>query len=197
MGSIYLRIPVFAAPMVFVLSVNADALRNEGLVMLMAGMSLFTSFANTGFNYVLIGVLEMGVAGSAYGIALAQASALAMIFAFQTLGDTALRPSELLRHSKFKGWAPILALGAPQSLNFVGLALGSAAIRAALQWIDAARYDATVSAYGFITRPITFAFLPLLGLAHAMPTITGRNNDFEAYKRSDHSLNTAVCTAFA
>lgn len=65
MGLIYLRITVLAAPMVFVLSVNSDALRNEGLVMLMAAMSLFTSFANIGLNYLMIGVLEMGVAGSA------------------------------------------------------------------------------------------------------------------------------------
>ena len=40
LGLIYLRITVLASPMVFILSVNSDALRSEGLVMFMAAMSL-------------------------------------------------------------------------------------------------------------------------------------------------------------
>ncbi|MEO0930980.1 MAG: MATE family efflux transporter, partial [Pseudomonadota bacterium] len=165
MGMTYLRITVFAAPLVFILSVNSDALRNEGRVMFMAGISLLTSLTNIAFNYLLIGVLEMGVAGSAYGTGMAQALSLAIILLFRIFGDTRLRPSALQRHAPFANWGGILALGAPQSLNFVGLALGSGAILAALQWVEAAQYDATVSAYGIITRLITFAFLPLLGLA--------------------------------
>ncbi len=196
MGLVYLRITVMAAPMVFVLSVNSDALRNEGLVLFMAAMSLTTSVANIGFNYVLIGILEMGVAGSAYGTALAQALALSVILAFRAYGDTGLRPSVIWRHLPFGGWGHILALGAPQSLNFIGLALGAAAILVALQVVEAARYDATVSAYGIITRLITFAFLPLLGLAHAMQTITGLNFGAGAFQRSDKSLRTAVLAAF-
>ncbi len=195
MGLIYLRITVFAAPMVFVLSVNSDALRNEGLVLLMAAMSLLTSVSNMGFNYVLIGVLEMGVAGSAYGTALAQALALGIILTYRAFGETGLRPAVLWRQSPLKGWGGILALGAPQSLNFLGLALGAAAILAALQWVEAPEYDATVSAYGIITRLITFAFLPLLGLAYAMQTITGHNYGAGAYERSDQSLLTAASAA--
>jgi Na+-driven multidrug efflux pump len=53
-------------------------------------------------------------------------------------------------------------------------------------------YDATVSAYGIVTRLITFAFLPLLGLAHAMQTITGNNYGAGAFRRSDASLRMAV-----
>ena len=195
MGLVYLRITVMAAPMVFVLSVNSNALRNEGLVLLMAATSLMTSVANIGFNYVLIGILEMGVAGSAYGTALAQALALSVIVAFRAFGDTALRPSVIWRHSPFVGWGHIIALGAPQSVNFTGLALGSAAILVALQLVDVGQYDATVSAYGIITRLITFAFLPILGLAHAMQTITGHNYGAGAFHRSDKSLRTAVLAA--
>jgi putative MATE family efflux protein len=196
MGLIYLRIMVFAAPLIFVLSVNSDALRNEGLVILMAAMSLLVSLSNMGFNYVLIGLLDMGVAGSAYGTAFAQALALSIILVFRTFGETGLRPSALWHHSPLSGWRGILALGAPQSLNFLGLALGSGAIIAALQWVEATDYDATVSAYGIVTRLITFAFLPLLGLAHAMQTITGNNFGAGAFRRSDASLRTAVIASF-
>ena len=196
LGLIYLQITVLAAPMVFVLSINSDALRNEGLVLFMAAMSLLVSLSNMAFNYVLIGLLDMGVAGSAYGTALAQGLALGIILAFRVLGTTKLRPSVLWRHSLAAGWGRILALGAPQSLNFIGLALGSAAILAALQWVATPKFDATVSAYGIITRLLTFAFLPLLGLAHAMQTITGHNFGAGAYHRSDKSLRTAVTVAF-
>ncbi|MEM6694298.1 MAG: MATE family efflux transporter [Pseudomonadota bacterium] len=197
LGLIYLRITVLASPLVFVLAVNSDALRNEGRVLFMAAMSLFVSLFNMGFNYVLIGMLDMGVAGSAYGTALAQGLALAIILVFRVFGETDLRPSALLRHSLASGWGRILALGVPQSLNFIGLALGSAAILAALQWVEAERFDATVSAYGIITRLITFAFLPLLGLAHAMQTITGQNFGAGVFARSDASLRIAVSASLA
>lgn len=197
LGLIYLRITVLAAPIAFLLAVNSDALRNEGHVALMAALSLLVSLSNMLFNYLLIGLLDMGVAGSAYGTALAQVLALAILLAFRAIGNTQLRPSVLWTLSLRTGWGGMLVLGAPQSLNFIGLALGSAAILAALQWVGALTYDATVSAYGIITRLITFAFLPLLGLAHAMQTITGHNYGAGAFGRSDRSLLIAGSVALA
>ncbi|WP_163849556.1 MATE family efflux transporter [Pseudooceanicola aestuarii] len=196
MGVVYLRITIFFTPLLFVLSVNSDALRNEGRVGFMAGMSLLVSVANIGFNYLLIAVLHMGVAGSAYGTAAAQALALMIILAFRFGGNTALRPAILLRQSPGGYWGRILALGAPQSLNFIGLALGSAAIIAALQWVGRPGYADTVTAYGIITRVVTFAFLPLLGLSFAMQTITGNNYGAGQWSRSDRSLRIALWAAF-
>ncbi|NRB20910.1 MAG: MATE family efflux transporter [Rhodobacteraceae bacterium] len=196
MGLIYLRITVFFAPLLFVLSVNSDALRNEGRVGFMAAMSLLVSIANIGFNYVLIAKFDMGVAGSAYGTAAAQALAFGIILAFRLYGGTSLRPSTLLHYSVRRHWGQILSLGAPQSLNFIGLALGSAAIITALQWVGSANYPDTVSAYGIITRVITFAFLPLLGLSFAMQTITGNNYGAALWGRSDASLRIALWVAF-
>jgi len=197
MGVIYLRITVFFSPLLFVLSVNSDALRNEGRVGFMAAMSLLVSVANIGFNYVLIGVFDLGVAGSAYGTAAAQALAFSIILAFRLFGETSLRPTRLLHHSLVRYWTQILALGAPQSLNFIGLALGSAVIITMLQWIGRPGYAETVTAYGIITRVITFAFLPLLGLSFAMQTITGNNYGAKLWYRSDASLRIALWLAFS
>jgi putative MATE family efflux protein len=196
MGLVYLQITVFFSPLLFVLSVNSDALRNEGRVGFMAAMSLLVSLANIAFNYVLIAVFEMGVAGSAYGTAAAQALALLIIAVFRSVGPTALRPSVLLRHSPFSAWRGMVILGGPQSLNFIGLALGSAAILAALQWVGAPGYGDTVSAYGIITRVITFSFLPLLGLTFAMQTITGNNFGAQRYERSNASLRISLWVSF-
>ena len=197
MGLVYLRITVVFSPLLFVLSVNSDALRNEGRVGFMAAMSLLVSTANIGFNYLLIAVLDMGVAGSAYGTAAAQTLAFAIIVAFRMSAETSLRPTTLLSHSLCGNWGRILALGAPQSLNFIGLALGSAAIITAVQWIGRPGYADTMTAYGIITRVITFAFLPLLGLSFAMQTITGNNHGAALWHRSDASLRMALWGALA
>ncbi len=196
MGFVYLRIMVVFSPLMFVLSVNSDALRNEGRVGFMAAMSLLVSLANIGFNYVLIAMLDMGVAGSAYGTVLAQALAIGIILLFRVRGRTKLRLDALLQHRMTHGWGRILALGAPQSLNFIGLALGTAAAIAALQIVESTRYDVTISAYGIITRVMTFAFLPLLGLSHAMQTIVGNNFGAGQWRRSNDSMAFAVVAAF-
>jgi Na+-driven multidrug efflux pump len=94
-------------------------------------------------------------------------------------------------------WKRILALGAPQSLNFIGLALGSAAIIAALQLVEIGTYATTVSAYGIITRIMTFTFLPLLGLSHALQSITGNNFGAAQWRRSDESLRLGMMIALA
>ena len=195
MGLIYLRITVLFSPLLFVLSVNSDALRNEGRVGFMAAMSLLISLANIGFNYVLIALLDMGVAGSAYGTVMAQMLGLVIIVTFRVRGTTELRLSAFLHHSLTHSWGRILALGAPQSLNFIGIAFGSAAIMAALQMVKIPNYESTVSAYGIITRVMTFSFLPLLGLSHAMQTITGNNFGAAQWQRSNNSLVFAVITA--
>ena len=201
MGLIYLRITVLFSPLLFVLSVNSDTLRNEGRVGFMAAMSLLVSLANIGFNYVLIAKLEMGVAGSAYGTTLAQALALIIIITFRVRGDTRLRLTALTQHRLTHSWGRILALGAPQSLNFIGIALGSGAIMAALQMVQSGAqatqsYESTVSAYGIITRVLTFGFLPLLGLSHAMQTITGNNHGAGQWQRANDSLKFATIAAF-
>ena len=174
MGLSYLRIVVVFSPLLFLMSVNSDALRNEGRVGFMAGMSLLVSTANIGFNYLLIAGLGLGVAGSAYGTVLAQALAFAIILAFRLRGPTHLRLSALKTHGLSRSWRPILA---------------------ALQMVESPRYDHTVSAYGIITRVMTFAFLPLLGLSYAMQTITGNNYGAALWRRSDGSLRFALGAA--
>lgn len=195
MGQTYLQITVTCTPLMFVLSVNSDALRNEGRAGMMALMSLLVSLANIAFNYLLIAHWHMGVAGSAIGTACAQALALGLILTYRLRGQTAVHPRALTEHSLFGGWGRILALGAPQSLGFIGLALGSAAIMTALQWVATERYAQVVSAYGVITRVMTFVYLPLLGLSHAMQSITGNLFGAGQSARVRQSLRRAMILA--
>ena len=196
MSGTYMAIIVFATPLMFVLSVNVDALRNEGHMASMALASLIVTLSNIGFNYVLIALLGMGVAGSAWGTVLAQALALVIVIGFRLCRRTVLRPSALLRHVTASAWGRILALGAPMSLNFIGVSLTTTAILVALQMSNVPDYATTVSAYGIITRITTFTFLPLMGLAQAMQTITGNNYGAGQWQRVGASLRFAVATAF-
>ena len=196
MAQTYLGITSFMAPLAFVLAVNSDALRNEGRVGFMAAMSLLVSLSNIGFNYVLIAWMGLGVAGSAYGTALAQLLALSIITYYRMSGRSTLHPRDVLQPAILQGWGRILALGAPQSLNFIGIALGSAAIIVALQMIEAPNYESTISAYGIVTRVLTFVFLPLLGMTHALQTIVGNNYGAQAWQRSDQSLRMGMWVAF-
>jgi len=195
MSSTYLGILMLTSPLMFILGVNVDALRNEGHVGTMAAMSLVVSLSNIGFNYLLIAMLHMGIAGSAWGTVMAQALALGLIAAFRIRRDTVLKPITVLRHVTASSWRSILALGAPQSLNFVGAALASTAILAALQIARSADYATTVSAYGIITRVTTFTFLPLMGLGQAMQTITGNNHGAGQWQRVGDSFRFAVFSA--
>ena len=196
MGLIYLQISVLATPLMFTLSVNSDALRNEGRVGFMAALSLLVSAANIAFTYLLVAEAGLGVAGSAYGTVLAQLLSFSVVLGFRLRGRTALRPAALLRHRMSGYWGRILALGAPQSLNFIGISLATAAVIIALQWVDAPGYENTVSAYGVITRALTFCFMPMLGLSFAMQTITGNNFGASAWERSDQSLRIGLAAAF-
>lgn len=196
MGQTYLGITVFMSPLLFVLGVNSDALRNEGRVGLMAAMSLLVSLSNIGFNYILIALLGWGVAGSAMGTALAQLLALCIIIGFRSFGRTELRPGLLLRIPLTACWGRILALGAPQSLNFIGISLSSAAVIVALQLVNTPVYETTVAAFGILTRVMTFAFLPLLGLTHALQTIVGNNYGAREWARSDSGLRIGLGVAF-
>lgn len=197
MAHTYLAITVWTSPLLFVLSVQTDALRSEGFVMQMAGVSLLVSIANIVFNFVLVAILKLGVAGTAFGTALAQLLTFAVVIWFRLRMETHLKPQAVLKYPLTAQWRSIFALGAPQSLNFAGIALGSAATFASLQSFGLAGYETTVAAFGILTRIMTFVFLPLLGLMQALQAIIGNNYGAGEWKRSDDTLRLGLLTAFA
>ncbi|WP_422039884.1 MATE family efflux transporter [Roseibium sp.] len=195
MAYTYMVITVCTSPLLFVLSIQSDALRCEGFVMQMAGVSLLVSLLNIALNFVFVVVLHYGVAGTAAGTALAQLLSLLVITGFRLRADSQLKPRVLFRTSWTSCWRSIFALGAPQSLNFAGIAIGSAATFAALQLAGSSGYEATVAAFGLLTRIMTFVFLPLLGLIHALQAMIGNNYGARAFERTDATLRLGLLTA--
>lgn len=196
MGLNFLAISVFTAPIMFLVSVHSDALRVEGKIGFMAMAGLVVTLGNIAFNVILIAGFGLGVAGSAWGTALAQSLALGLILRFRIRGKSTLAvPTP--RTDFFKDWTEILALGAPRSLSFLGIALGAAATLASVRLHVPADQDQTVAAYGAVTRMMTFAYLPLLGLSMGMQAVVGNNYGAGLRDRSDQALLQAVGVALS
>ena len=197
MAYTYLAIMICATPVQLLLAVHADAWRNEGRAGLMAMMSAGVTLANIALNYVLIVPLDMGVAGSALGTAIAQGIGLALLVALRLRGGGILTISGLRTSRWIGGWRPILALGAPVSLSFIGIALASATVITTLRLTAGSGYVESVAAYGIVTRIVSFTFLPLMAIALATQTIVGNNVGAKLYRRSDAALRIALAVAFS
>jgi len=195
MGHAFLTISVFTSPIAFLLAIQSDALRTEGRVGFMAIAGLLVSLANMAFNYALIVWLDLGVAGSAAGTALAQALALAVILLFRRNGKARLAPNLADAVHWRYGWNKILALGVPRSLSFIGIALASGATILALRLYSAGDQEAATAAYGVISRIMTFAFFPLLGMALAMQALVGNNHGAGLWQRSSSTLKLALISS--
>lgn len=195
MAHAYLGISVLTTPLMFFVALHSDGLRNEGRAPLLALLSVLVTIANIGFNYLFIAILDLGVAGSAYGTVAAQLLAIIMIIVFRTRAMTPLPLTILCRHPWWRAWGTITALGAPQCLSYIGISLVSGTVIAALQVGESNTYAATVAAYGIITRIFGFAFLPMLGIAMAMQSIVGNNVGAGLHARSDTTLRYALSVA--
>ncbi|MCO1334378.1 MATE family efflux transporter [Microbulbifer sp. OS29] len=196
MGYTYLTILVFLSPALFIGSVNSDTLRCEGQLSLMAIVSLFSVLLNIIFNYIFIAHLELGVAGSAYGTALAQTIALLIVAVYRYYGRTVIDTQIFRLSRKHYFWPEYLSLGLPSSLSYIGVSLTSIAVIFSIQIWGGGNYDTTVSAYGITTRIMTFIFLPLLGLSQAFQTLVGNNAGAKSWSRTDSSINIALTLAF-
>ncbi|MFC6672302.1 MATE family efflux transporter [Marinobacterium aestuariivivens] len=196
MAHTYLSIMIYATPVQFLLGLHADTWRNEGRAGLMALMSVGVTLANIALNYVLIVILELGVAGSAWGTVLAQGLGLGLLIGLRLRGGSGLLPLNSLGKCRWTGgWRPILALGAPLSLSFIGIAFVSATLIATLKLTAEAGYADTIAAYGIVTRIFSFTFLPLMAIALATQSIAGNNVGAGLYLRSDAVLRLALGTA--
>ncbi|MEX0300313.1 MAG: MATE family efflux transporter [Kordiimonas sp.] len=196
MGYAYIVILVFASPIMFTLSIHLDVLRAEGALKVMTMVTLSSTVLNIAFNYIFIVILEMGVVGSAYGTVVAQTLSLLFIllhYRFHSYG---------LKLGRFP-WAVIkgdtqemIALGLPASLNFLGVSLFTVITVYGLQAWSVDDYEATIGAFGIITRLTTFAYLPLMGITMAFQTVVGHNFGAGDLKRTNHILKYAMKTAF-
>lgn len=194
MGHQFLIILLLTSPIMFLVSVHSDALRVEGKIGFMAVAGLLVSLGNIAFNILLIAGFGLGVAGSAWGTAAAQGVALVVMLVYRLNGKARL--VVLLPNKNWLAqWTSILALGAPRSLGFLGIALGATATIASVGLHVTTGSDDIIAAYGVVTRIMTFAYLPLLGLNLAMQAVVGNNYGAGHHDRAVDTLRLSVLLA--
>lgn len=197
MGYRFVAISILTSPLLFLLSIHSDALRTEGRIGFMAIAGVLVALANMGFNYAFIVWFDLGVAGSAVGTALAQSLALLLIVLFRVSGGARLAlPVRNLAYWR-TGWAQMLALGAPRSLTFIGIALAAAATILSLRFVGTGHFEASVAAYGIITRVLSLAFFPVLGMSLALQAMVGNNVGAGLWQRSNDSLKLSLLLSLA
>jgi putative MATE family efflux protein len=195
----FLAIMIFFSPVTFVLSLQGDSLRSEGKAGLMAMLGVTATLLNIAFNYVLIAIYGFGPAGSATGTIIAQALTLAVVLGLRAKGGLPLKLSVPVVRDLPGFWRDITVLGLPSSLSFAGIAVSASIIIANVQIWGGDGYAETIAAYGIITRILSFAFLPLMGLNLASQSIAGNNYGAKAFARSDRTvlLALAACLVYA
>ncbi|MEP3248531.1 MAG: MATE family efflux transporter [Sneathiella sp.] len=195
MGHVYMSLTIQFSPLFFLLSLLSDSFRCQGKL---GAMTLFTvgaTLLNMFFNYLLIVEFNMGVAGSAYGTALAQVGASIAAFGYMYSNDNCLRFRLNNFAGLFRHWGSYLALGAPSSLSYVGVSVISASIVYQLQVWNSTTYEVSVAAYGITTRLMTFGYMPLLGMTLAQQAIVGNNFGAGNWERTIGSLKITLLAA--
>lgn len=197
MAQSYLLIVIAACPIQFLLGVHADIWRSEGRMGLVAVLSILVTLANAGLNYVLIVILDLGVAGSAWGTVLAQSLGLCILLGLRAGTRGVLPLRALTRYSWSGRWAPILILGAPLSLGYVGIAVVAATVVAALRMTAGPDYGDLVAAHGIVTRILGLTYLPLMAVALATQSVVGNNFGAGVHHRADATLRLALAVSLA
>lgn len=193
----FLSISIYTLLLQFLLSVHANALRTEGRVGFMAIAGLLATLTNMGLNAMLIVGFGLGVAGSAWGTALAQALALILVVQYRLRGKARMTFAPEDAANWRAGWTEMLGLGAPRSLLFIGGALGAAATILSLRLFGGPNANASIVAYGIITRIMILAYFPLLGMSLAMQAIVSNNVGASLWARTNATLKLALISSFA
>lgn len=197
MAYAFLTIAIVTSPLQFLLSVHADALRTEGRIRFIASIGLCLTLANMALNALLIIWFGLGISGSAWGTAAAQAVALILIFQYRVRGKARLTLTLRDAANWRSGWREMLALGAPRSLGFIGIALGAAAIILSLRRFGGPNADESIVAFGIINRLMAFAYFPLLGISLAMQAIISNNFGAKLWARTNATLKLVLIVTFS
>jgi len=194
MAYLFLLITILASPIQFLRGIHSNAMRNEGFISLAAISSIIVALVNIVLNYFFIKWMGWGVAGSAIGTALAQVIALCVLVVIRQ-NKSRLISLTTVKQYRFKyDWLKIVILGAPLSLSFLGMAVGSFTVIMVLRTIGGDSYLDLVASYGVVSRAYGFAYLPLMGIGLATQSLIGHNIGARFYHRSDTLLIMSLST---
>ena len=197
MGDVYLSLSVYFSVLFFFGALFSDMLRCQGYMGFMTLVTVGANLLNGICNYTLVVHYDMGVAGAAYGTAIAQTLAIVATLSFSVYKSEAIK----VKFSRLSGltlnWRQYLALGAPTSLTYVGVSALSGSIIFQMQSWGGDNYAASAASYGIINRLFTFGYMPLLGMTLAQQAIVGNNYGGGQMDRAFTTLKIGIVVSFA
>lgn len=193
----YIKILVYCSPVMAVLAINIDALRSEGKLEMMSGVMLLSAILNVVFDYIFIAELKLGVKASAYATVLSQIVSLCLILQYRLRGKALLSYSSDGFNKIADIAKEIVPLGIPSSLAYVGIALTVGVINYNVSLWAPAEYASIVAAHGIVTRIMTLAMLPLIGMTVAFQSILGNNFGAKLYDRSNDIISLGLKVSLA
>ena len=154
-------------------------LRTEGKPMLALLTSVLGTVVCIAFNFILVMIMGLGVAGSAYATIIGQACGMVPVIWYLVRGKDApfhLRLSRMKPDVRL--WGTILSLGVASFIMQVANAIINTILNQTLAYygaLDPVGSAGALAAIGVASRINGFAFMPAIGVLMGVQTLVGYN----------------------
>ena len=188
-AKVYYRIVLYGVPVLALCMVGNNVIRAEGNPKFAMIAMIFPSAGNLLLDYLLINVLDMGMAGAAWATTASYGVCFVYILWYFLSKNSELK----IDFSHFGIDFPILK--EISALGFVTLSR-QAVVSVTYLLMNNILFDlggeSSVTVYAIIGRMLMFALFPVLGVTQGFLPIAGYNYGAEKYPRVRESINKAI-----
>ncbi|MBT0607266.1 MATE family efflux transporter [Aequorivita echinoideorum] len=191
-AKVYYRIVLYGVPLLALCMMGNNVIRAEGKPKFAMIAMIIPSVGNLLLDYILINLLDMGMAGAAWATTISYGFCFLYVLYFFISDHSELKIS--LSHFGLD----ISILKEMSALGFVTLAR-QAVVSVTYLLMNNILFnlggEASVAAYGIIGRMLMFALFPVLGVTQGFLPIAGFNYGAHKYPRVRESVNKAILYA--
>lgn len=163
--------------------------RTEGKPMLSMIAMIISSVVNIVLDYIFIGMMDLGVAGAAYGTIIGQLVGLVMYLNFYFRGRSSIHLQLQDFFLDIKVMGQIISIGFTTFITTISTSVAMVMMNRGL-----VEYSGTagVTSMGAINSLYTFFVMPLMGITAGMQPIVGYNYGAKQQKRVDQALRLSI-----
>lgn len=191
-AKIYYRIVLYGVPLLALCMMGNNVIRAEGKPKFAMIAMIIPSVGNLVLDYILINLLDMGMAGAAWATTISYGLCFLYVLWFFLSNKSELKIS--LPHFGLNG----SIIKEMSALGFVTLAR-QAVVSVTYLLMNNILFnlggEASVAAYGIIGRMLMFALFPVLGVTQGFLPIAGYNYGAHKFSRVRESINRAILYA--
>ncbi len=191
-AKIYYRIVLYGVPLLALCMMGNNVIRAEGKPKFAMIAMIIPSVGNLVLDYILINLLDMGMAGAAWATTISYALCFLYVLWFFLSNKSELKIS--LPHFGLDS----SILKEMSALGFVTLAR-QAVVSITYLLMNNILFniggEASVASYGIIARMLMFALFPVLGVTQGFLPIAGFNYGAHKFPRVRESINKAILYA--